>query len=79
MKKGLKRAALVTLTLSMAVLCVGCTGEQWEMMKQEGKDLLEQGAELNEQLADKAKEVNEKFSGESVLEEVQRENQNEEK
>jgi len=79
MKKGLKRAALVTLTLSMAVLCAGCTGKQWEMMKQEGKDLLEQGAELNEQLADKAKEVNEKFSGESVLEEVQRENQNEEK
>ena len=78
-KKGQKRAALAAFALTIATLCAGCAELPWKTMEQKGRGLLEQGAELNEQLADKAKEVNEKFWGESALtEQFQKESQSDE-
>lgn len=78
-KKGQKKAVLAAFVLTIAALGAGCAELPWETMEQTGKDLLEQGAALNEQLADKAKEVNKKFLGESTLtEKLQKESQNDE-
>lgn len=53
-----RRKICVALAIMLIFSCTGCAGMSWEDMKSEGKSLLEQGENVNQQLASDAAEVN---------------------
>lgn len=53
-----KKKVIIILALLSVFMLAGCSGSAWDVMKDEGKKLLEQGQELNQQLESEARDVN---------------------
>lgn len=53
-----KKKVIIILALLSVFMLAGCSGQTWDTMKDEGKKLLEQGQELNQQLESEARDVN---------------------
>ena len=53
-----KKKVIIILALLSVFMLTGCFGSVWNVMKDEGKKLLEQGQELNQQLESEARDVN---------------------
>lgn len=53
-----KKKILLIMALSAAYMLAGCSGPAWDVMKEEGRKLQQQGQELNQQLESEARDVN---------------------
>ena len=53
-----KKKVIIILALLSVFMLAGCSESAWDVMKDEGKKLLEQGQELNQQLESEARDVN---------------------
>lgn len=53
-----KRARVMAAIILMLLSCTGCTGMSWDDMKEKGKELLDQGEQINQQLVEEAEEIN---------------------
>lgn len=53
-----RKRTLLVLIVSAIFMLTGCSGPVWNAMKEQGRELLRQGQELNQQLETEAKEVN---------------------
>ena len=66
MKAYLRNLVFAAVVIGMTAVFTGCSGMSWSEMQDKGKELLEQGKEVNRQLESEAEKVNSGLTSENM-------------